>query len=279
MFQRFKNIFIAHPDTTPESFLDDPKSSTGRAISNFIHALVFIFILVFCLETVGINDVLYQREILIFDAFVSVIFGTEYFYRFFKARSKGAFLVNPLRLIDLLSFLPFFIGVFAGSNVLIILRLFRIFRVLRIVKKIPLTAAFVTAIADYRNEYKAVFLLFIIILFLGSSSVYFMEYQVDGTKFTSIPITLWWGLVTMTTVGFGDMYPMTNMWKIVGSSLVLFGPLMLALISAVTIAVFQEASKNEAIKHPDEATLLICPRCKSTSPKEANYCMNCGKGL
>ena len=83
----------------------------------------------------------------------------------------------------------------------------------------------------------------------------------------------------MTTVGFGDMYPMTNMGKIVGSLLVLFGPLMLALISAVTIAVFQEASKNEAIKHPDESSLLICPRCKSTSPKEANYCMNCGKGL
>lgn len=81
-----------------------------------------------------------------------------------------------------------------------ILRLFRIFRILRVIKKIPLTNDFVKALKDYREEYKAVFILFLIILFIGSFFVYFAEKDVINTKFTNIPITLWWGLVTMSTV-------------------------------------------------------------------------------
>jgi voltage-gated potassium channel len=105
-----------------------------------------------------------------------------------------------MRIIDLLSFTPFFLGIFAAGDFLKILRLLRVFRVLRILKKIPLTNEFIKSLKDYKEEYRAVFILFLVILFVGSFFVYFAERYEFDTKFTNIPITIWWGIVTMSTV-------------------------------------------------------------------------------
>lgn len=257
-----------------ENILDDPNSKLWRFLSNFITFLIILFSILISFESIGNNYEIYYKELFLFDAFISIVFFLEYLYRFVRARDKKEFLINPTRIIDLLSFLPFFLWLVAIWDFLKTLRLLRILRVLRLIREIPLTAWFVKSLKEYKDEYKAVFILFLIILFIWSSFVYFIENNVDGTHFTSIPASVWWGLVTMTTVWYGDIVPMTSLWKIISSILVFIWPLILALASAITIMVFMESAKKHEMTTASRRWKK-CDRCDFKNPNTANYCMEC----
>ncbi len=256
-----------------DSFLDDPRNPLARFINGFIFTTLIIFLIAFIMESVWDYATIYKKEFFYLDAFVSIIFAAEYIFRLFHSTNKISFFGSPTRAIDLFSFLPFFLWFASTSaDVIKILRFFRVFRVLRLIRKIPLTAGFIKSLKEYKEEYSAVFLLFFIVLLIGSVCVYYFESTVTWTKFSSVPMALWWGLVTMTTVGYGDMYPVTTMWRVFWSVLVFVGPLLLALSSAVTIMVFAETSRNQALH---TAGKKKCHRCEDLNPHEANYCMKC----
>lgn len=278
MISKIKHLLLAENPVNQDNILENPNNKIWVILNRFITFLIVAFIVVLMFESMGNNTAIYINELYIFEAFISIIFATEYLYRFIKAEYKISFIFSFGRIIDLVSFLPFFLGIFAVWEFWKVLRIFRVFRVVRLLKKIPLTRGFIKAIWEYKDEYAAVTLLFSIILFIGSVGVYFVERWVDATLFTSIPMSLWWGLVTMTTVGFWDMVPLTNMWRFIGSFLVFLWPLTIWLFSAVTVMVFQEAAHNQNIlhKHPRGK---ICKRCRHKNPKEANYCMKCGEEL
>lgn len=260
-----------------ENILDNPNSKIGNFLDWFILSLVLLFPFALIFESLWNNAINYHIPLFVFEAFISIVFALEYIYRFIKARKKISFFINPMRIIDLLSFLPFFLGFIAWWEFLVVLRILRVLRVLRLVKRIPLTAWFIKALNNYKDEYLAVFTLYIVILFLGSFFVYFAERWVIGTTFTNIAQALWWWLVTTATVGYGDMAPVTSLWKIIWSFLVFLWPVLWWLISAVTIMVFMETSRNHDLIHSRK--LRQCVKCKSINPKEANYCMKCWEEL
>jgi len=271
-----RNIF-KYDKKRYENILDS-NSKIWKFLSKFITALIILFAFVLSFETLWNNEIIFKKELFIFEAFISVIFSIEYFYRFFKSKNKIKFFFNPIRIIDLLSFVPFFLGFITIGDFLKVLRLLRILRILKLIKDIPLTAWFVKSLKDYKEEYKAVFILFLIILFISSSYVYFLEKNVSWTLFTSIPISLWWGLITMSTVGYWDMIPASNAWKIIAAFLVFVWPLILALASAITVMVFMDTSKkNEIAGH--SRRWKKCNRCHEKNPKNANFCMKCWEEL
>ncbi|MDD2907472.1 MAG: ion transporter [Candidatus Gracilibacteria bacterium] len=261
-----------------ENILDDPKSKLGVFLDSFILFLVISFPFILILESLGNNSFIYFDYFFAIDAFISIVFAIEYFYRLVRARKKLDFIVHPMRIIDLLSFLPFFLGFISTGSILKTLRILRVLRILRLMKKIPLTSGFIKALNDYKDEYIAVFTLYFVILFLGSFFVYYSEKSVLGTDFTSIPQALRWGIVTTATVGYGDIYPITTLGKLFGSILVFLGPLLGGLISAVTIMVFMETYNNQE-SQKNNRKVRICTRCTSRSPRIANYCIKCGKDL
>ncbi len=277
MFKDFLEKHFHHEGKHYEVFLDDPNDKKGKKIHAFLTALVFIFMGVISFESIWDNAITYQTQIFLFDAFVSMAFAWEYIYRFIKAKDKLNFPFSLMRIIDLLSFLPFFLWLIATGKALVLLRLLRILRVLRLVEDIPLTAGFVKSLKDYLDEYRAVFLLFFVTLFILSFSVYYAEQSVVWTPFNSIPMSLWWGLVTMTTVWYGDMVPLTPLGKILGSLLIFLWPLLLALSSAVTIMVFTEAARNHNATKVHLFKSKICEKCKAKNRTEANYCSTCGE--
>jgi len=176
MFKIIKKYF-SYDHKKYENILDSD-NKIWIFCKNFIFWLVLFFALVLIFESIWDNEIKYYKELFFIDAFISSIFAIEYYYRISRAKSKIKFIINPMRIIDLLSFLPFFLWIIAIWDFLKILRLFRIFRILRVIKKIPLTNDFIKALKDYREEYKAVFILFLIILFIGSFFVYFAEKNV-----------------------------------------------------------------------------------------------------
>jgi len=274
-----KNIkkYFDYNDNKYENILDSD-NKIWKFSSKFITFLIILFAIVLSFETLWNNYIIFEKQLFIFEAFISIIFAIEYFYRLVKTKKKIKFIFSPIRIIDLLSFLPFFLGFVTIWDFLKVLRLLRILRILRLIKDIPLTAWFVKSLKDYKEEYKAVFILFLIILFISSSYVYFLEKSFEWTLFTSIPMSLWWGLITMSTVWYWDMIPASNWWKVIAAFLVFVWPLILALASAITVMVFMDTSrKNEKAWHSKR--WKKCPRCDEKNIKEANYCMKCGKKL
>lgn len=273
MIKKLNEIF-SYDREKYENFLDDENSKMWVIITNFITFLVLLFIIVIAFESLWTNKIIYATQIFIFDAFISIVFAIEYFYRLVRSQDKKSFLFNPIRIIDLSSFLPFFIWLISFWQLIVTLRLIRIFRILRLVKNIPLSNWFIKALKDYVDEYKAVFMLYFVVLFLGSFFVYYVEKDVIWTKFTSIPITLWWWLVTMTTVWFWDMVPTTVMWKVFWSIIIFLWPLVIALATSVTIMVFQETNNTQkSIKINRRSK--SCIRCRTKNLKHANFCFVC----
>lgn len=272
MFEKIKNPFIYNKDKY-DNMLDDPKSKAWRFFDLIILWIVLIFPIILIVESIWNNAYLYVDLFFYIDALISTVFLIEYIYRYIKHKNKIDFLYSPIRIIDLLSFLPFFLWFFAAWDLLKLFRILRVLRVLRLIKRIPLTTWFIKSLKDYSDEYRAVFTLYLIILFLGSFFVYYIESNIPWSKFYSIPDALWWWIVTMTTVWYWDIYPISWLWKLVWSILVFLWPLMWALTWAITIMVFMETSKNEL--QNKRIRWKFCSRCKTKNIKEANYCIKC----
>lgn len=276
MFQKINNYFSYNKEKY-ENIIDDPKSKAWVFFDRLIIALVFLFLLILMIESIWTFWTDYMKELYILDAIISIIFAVEYFYRFLRSKHKINFFFKPIRIIDLLSFLPFLLWFVTAWKYLWVLKILRSLRVLRLVKRLPLTSGFIKSLKLYLDEYKAVFTLYLVVLFLGSFFVYFVEKDINWDMFKNIPEALRWGLVTTTTVWYWDIYPITPIWKTIWSILLFVWPLLGWLVSAVTVMVFMESSAN--IDKQRNRRWKMCYKCKTRNPKEANYCMKCGQDL
>ncbi len=254
--------------------LRDPSSSVGKILNNIVFFCVILWVWVIVLETLPNIWSQFHFSFFVVDIIVSLVFALEYVYRFMRSNRKVDFSINIFNIIDLLSFAPFFIGLvfqmFSGFDMLKVLRLLRILRLFEVSSHSPIVLGFLNTIREYRHEYKAIFSIFISLLIIISTFVYYCEFP-HNPEFSSIPQTLWWGIVTMTTVWYGDMAPITVWWKLFGTGLILLWPVLVAVIGSITILVFMdvaEAQKQNEVK--------ICTICKTHNPWEANFCFECG---
>ncbi len=261
--KRYKNI------------LEDPWSFLGRKINFLVSFCVFLWVAVIIFETLpGIGDI-FWREIFLLEIGISLIFALEYLYRFLRSRNKWRFPIKIMSIVDLLSFLPFFLGLVfqmvSGFDFLKILRLLRILRLFHVTSHSPIVLGFIHTLHKYRHEYKAIFSVFITVLVIISTFVYYSEAWVNES-FSSIPAALWWWVITMTTVWYGDMVPITLYGKLFWTVLILLGPVLLAVIWSITILVFMDVSEWYKTSQ-----LKMCRRCRTLNRIEANFCDNCGE--
>ncbi len=258
-----------------ENILQDPNSKMGRTLSRLIIGCIIIWVLIVIFETVPELFEKYSLGFFMGDLIISTIFLLEYLYRFWRSWDKFKFLWWFFNIIDLVSFAPFFLALLFPSlmalNILKVLRLLRILRLFEVSVKSPIALWFIKTIREYHKEYKAIFTLFVSLLVIISSFVYLAESS-SNPLFLSIPDALWWGLVTMTTVGYGDMIPITITGKFLWVVLILLGPVLLAVISSITILVFMDVAESQKI-----TDTKICQTCKTRNSEHANFCFNCGE--
>lgn len=228
-------------------------------------ALIVLNVLALMLETVNELHRKWETYFFIFELFSVSVFITEYLLRLWVANlnpkyqhplgGRIRYLFSPLAVIDLLAFLPSML-LMSGLD-LRFLRMLRLFRVVRLLH-VPRINKAMYSIWHAARSKSAEFLIagtiMFVLLILSASLAYFAEHEAQPQAFSSIPASLWWGIMTMTTVGYGDVYPITTMGKIIAAFFAALGIGFFALPSAILASALIEQSRQ---KDPHK----ICPHC------------------
>jgi len=238
----------------------------GRVFNIGMLIVIFLNILAVIVETEeGIysqNKTLFDN----FDLFSVIIFTIEYILRLWtctehkkynspiSGRIKYAFTLSMM--IDLFSFLPFYIPV-GGLDLRIIraVRLFRLFRLFKIGRYSQSLNKLVNVIKAKKEELVITLFSAGVLLIIASSVMYFIEREAQPDAFGSIPDAMWWGAVTLTTVGYGDVYPVTLLGKFIGAFIAALGIGLFALPAGIIASGFATELQKEKLE------IKICPHC------------------
>lgn len=245
---------------------DDLKTPKIDPFDIFIIVLIALNMLAVILETV---DPVYQAAPRIFgyfEIFSVIIFTIEYILRVWSCTinekynhpitGRIKFILSPLALIDLFAFLPFYIPMVIPADLRFLrgIRLLRLIRVLKFGRYSEVVRLFGRVFKAKTAElFTAIFLIFVLLI-ISSSILYYVERDAQPDKFSSIPQAMWWGVVTLTTVGYGDIFPITSMGKFLASVISLLGIGLFALPTGILSAGFVEEIKKKG-------SHIRCPHC------------------
>jgi voltage-gated potassium channel len=164
-----------------------------------------------------------------------------------------------MAIIDLLAILPFYLPlVLPDFRFMRAIRLFRLFRILKLARYSDALKTFADVLNLKKEELGVTFFATLILLVVASSMVYEAENEVQPEAFANIPDAMWWGVVTLTTVGYGDIYPVTPLGKFIGSFVVISGIGLFALPAGILASGFNEVLQRRKEKHRKK---MICPHC------------------
>jgi len=246
----------------------------------FLILLIFISIIIAFLSTMWDIYNKYFNILFISDFIISSIFLVEYLYRFKNSDQKSKFPFKILNILDLFSFIPFFILlIIKGPAVYWLFALFRIFRVFRILElfeKIPISIKLLKWIIKHKTELITWIFIIFIILLIFTSLVYISEtIWWNKWDFSSLTKTLWWAIYAITTSWDAWLIPQTIIWRILAWILMVIWPIIISIISSIIILIFLDAtSMIELNKNKSK-----CKHCKTNNNNDAKYCKECGKKL
>lgn len=254
------------------TIVNDNTTKEGRFFDHIIEALIFISLVAYAFSTEP--DLSKQTyKILDWIEIVSVsVFTVEYVIRVFVAKNPWKYIFSFYGVIDLIAILPTFIGSHYNLMALRIFRIFRIFRAFKLIRYNKALGRFRIVWTLIREEVMLFFIVTSIFLFLASAGIYYFENNVQPEKFSSIFSSAWWAVVTLTTVGYGDVYPIT-----VGGKIFTFFILMVG-VGIVTIPAGLVASAlTKARQMEDDEVENIKKREKLKYQRKQN--INPGKNI
>ncbi|MDP5171957.1 MAG: ion transporter [Bacteroidia bacterium] len=239
--------------------------------------LIFIIVLnvvAIILESVNSIYLAYKPWFVSFELFSVMLFSLEYLARLWSVTSdpeykhplfgRFKFVFTPMAIVDLLAILPFYVGMM-GLDLRFIraLRMFRLLRLFKIVRYVSALRIITNVFRQKREELVTSLVFILFILLIVSCLMFYVEKDVEGTQFTSIPATMWWGVATLTTVGYGDIYPVTSMGRFLGGIIAILGIGLFALPAGILAA---GCSDEISQRRAEEANKLeeregICSHC------------------
>lgn len=231
-----------------------------------------------------------------FEIFSSVVFTIEYLLRCWTVVEQPAnahplwgrlrYARTPMALVDLVAVLPFWLPMIADLDLRVVraLRLFRLFRLLKIGRYSNAISALARVLARKADELSMTFFAVSLSLILFASLMYYVEHPAQPQVFTSISQTMWWAIATLTTVGYGDMYPVTTAGQILGGLIAITGVVMIAVPSGIVAAGFSEEieeRRQEASRRAQEETERRAAEVGRAPHEEAggHACPHCGKPI
>jgi voltage-gated potassium channel len=247
----------------------DPEVNDGwaKVVNYIIVSFILLNTIAVILETVDEFNHHYHHILRAFDLVSVTLFSLEYFLRLWSCTVKKKFshpvwgrlkyLVTLGALIDLFAILPFYIPIVLGTDLRFIrtLRLMLFFRFLKLGRYMHASKVIGRVVKEKKEELTVSLLLFCFLIMLASCLMYYTEHKVQPEKFSNIPQTMWWSVCTLTTVGYGDMYPITPLGKVLTGLIAIFGIGLLALPTGILASGFSEEF------HKKKHRAHYCPSC------------------
>ncbi|TMP82576.1 potassium channel protein [Pseudoalteromonas phenolica] len=224
-------------------------SSTSRLFSGFIVLLIILNVSAIILESYKPIGEMYHQEFLLFNIFSVVVFTLEYFARIWVSvesplsersgptKSRLKYLLSPVSLIDLLAIAPFYLS-FIFAIDLRYLRMLRMIRLLKLTHYFKGLHLFIDVFKKELPSIGAAIIIMSVLVIMSASVMYGLEHEAQPDVFDSIPSAIWWSVVTMTTVGYGDVIPVTFLGKFISIFIMLLGVGIVALPAAMLAAKF-----------------------------------------
>lgn len=218
----------------------------------------------------------YARLFFTLEWIFTILFTIEYILRILVVNRKRRYIFSFLGIVDLLSILPTYLAlIFSGAQVLLVIRVIRLFRVFRILKLAQFVGAghtLRTALVASRHKISVFLMTVIMSVIISGTLMYLIEGAENG--FTSIPVSIYWAIVTMTTVGYGDIHPNTALGQTLASFIMILGYGVIAVPTGIVSAEMFE------LKSKEKLTTQHCPHClKEGHDKDAIHCKFCGTKL
>ncbi len=244
-----------------------PGDVASRIFDVFILILIFLNVITVILETVERFAAHYYFFFKTFELLSVVIFTVEYGVRLWvcsvnerfrgSIRGRIRYAVTMMAIVDLIAIAPFYLPMILQLDMRFIraVRLFRLFRLLKIGRYNEALNKFAYVMKEKKEELIIVFFIVVILLVISSSLLYYVENETQPEIFSSIPASMWWGVAALTTVGYGDVYPVTPLGKFLGAIIAILGIGMFALPAGILASGFAEKIKK---KHNEPKT---CPHC------------------
>ncbi len=235
-------------------------------------------VLAVMLESVASIDLRYHKQLATAEWVFTIIFSIEYLLRIWLVRRPMKYIFSFYGIVDLLSCLPSYVALAFGGGtpyaVIRLLRLLRMFRVLKMVSHVRGANTIMRGLAASRAKITVFFFAVLILAMIAGTLMFIVESNQEGTSFTNIPVSIYYSIVTITTLGFGDITPHTALGQFFTSIMVLAG---YAIIAVPTGIVTSDMIK--VAMRPDETT-DACPGCGIHGHlPDASYCRKCGESL
>ncbi len=245
-----------------------------------IFDIALIFLIVFSITIVMLESLpgrskSFYTTLYFLEWGVTYAFLIEYLIRLWVVRHSLKYALSFFGIIDLLAIIPSFLGlIFTGTHMLVVfrsLRLLRIFRVLKLTRYINEASTLWKALIASRNKI-SVFLFTVLILVTILGTLMYIVESNQESGFTSIPISIYWAVVTLTTVGYGDIAPVTPMGQFLAGVVMILGYAIIAVPTGIVTSELTRVTKD--------TTTQVCPSClQEGHDRDAEYCKFCGEKL
>jgi voltage-gated potassium channel len=266
---RFKLHEVIYESNTP----------AGKAFDVGLLFAIFTSIIVVMLDSVASIHQQYGHALYYVEWGYSILFTIEYFLRLISIKQPIKYVLSPLGIVDLIALIPSYLSIFfVGAQSLLVFRALRLLRVFRIFKlsRFLTEINFLTVALKGSLRKISIFLLTVLTLAIILGSImYLVERRENG--FSNIPESIYWAIVTITTVGYGDISPVTPVGKFVASLVMLIGYAIIAVPTGILTHDLATAAKQQ---HMPSEQPQSCPGCsREGHDNDAEFCKFCGSSL
>jgi len=235
--------------------VNDNKASKNFDI--FIILLVILSMITYSIGTIDKLDSEVKNYLNLLNDIFIILFSIEYILRIYTADNKFKYIFSFYGLIDLISILPFYLGMVFDGQYIKSLRLLRVFRLVKLTRYSKTLQKFSKAFYNAREEFVIFAFITIIMFYIAAVGIYQFEHEVQPEAFGSIFDSMWWAVATLTTVGYGDVYPITIGGKIFTTLILIIGLGVVGVPAGIIAAAFTELGMDDYEKNNENESKSI----------------------